>query len=66
MDRNVSEGKWKQMRGKIKEKWGDFTDDDLDRIQGRKENLIGRLQERYGKSRQDAEKAASEFFDKIA
>ncbi len=66
MDRNVSEGKWKQLRGKMKEKWGNLTDDDLDRIQGRKENLIGRLQERYGKSRQDAERDASEFFDSIA
>ena len=42
------EGKWKQMKGSVKEKWGKFTDDDLDVINGKRESLVGKLQERYG------------------
>jgi uncharacterized protein YjbJ (UPF0337 family) len=42
------EGNWKQFKGKVKEKWGDLTDDDLDRINGNREQLEGVIQERYG------------------
>ncbi len=42
------EGNWKQFTGKVKEKWGDLTDDDLDRVNGNREQLEGVLQERYG------------------
>jgi len=45
MDWNRVEGDWKQMKGKIKEKWGNLTDDDLDVINGRREQLEGKLQE---------------------
>ncbi len=55
MNRDVLEGNWKQMRGQVKEWWGELTDDDLDRIDGKKDKLIGRLQERYGYSRERAE-----------
>ena len=41
-------GQWAQMKGKIKEKWGELTDDDLDVINGRKDQFVGKLQERYG------------------
>jgi uncharacterized protein YjbJ (UPF0337 family) len=50
------EGNWKQLKGKIREKWGKLTDDDLEQIQGRSERFIGKLQERYGKSQADAER----------
>ncbi|HEX6387251.1 MAG TPA: CsbD family protein [Anaerolineae bacterium] len=49
------EGKWHQLRGLIKEKWGEVTDDDLDKIRGRSEQLAGLLQEKYGFSRRKAE-----------
>ena len=49
------EGKWKQMRGQVKEWWGKLTDDDLDRAAGKSEQLIGLLQEKYGYTRQRAE-----------
>jgi uncharacterized protein YjbJ (UPF0337 family) len=52
---DVLKGKWKQMRGEVKKWWGDLTDDDLDRIEGERDKLIGRLQERYGYSRERAE-----------
>ncbi len=50
------EGKWKQMKGSIREKWGKLTDDDLEAIGGKKDQFIGKLQERYGMSRDQAEK----------
>jgi uncharacterized protein YjbJ (UPF0337 family) len=50
------EGNWKQFKGKVKEKWGKLTDDDLDRAAGRREQLVGRLQERYGWHKEQAEK----------
>ena len=51
MNADVMKGKWKQMRGEVKKWWGDLTDDDLDRIEGERDKLIGRLQERYGYAR---------------
>jgi uncharacterized protein YjbJ (UPF0337 family) len=55
------EGKWKQYKGQAKEKWGKLTDDDLDVIDGRRQQLVGRIQERYGIAREAAEKQADEF-----
>lgn len=52
---DILEGKWKQMRGHAKEWWGKLTDDDLDRVSGKTEQLIGALQEKYGYSRAHAE-----------
>ncbi len=52
------EGKWKQMKGSVKTKWGKLTDDDLDVINGQREKLVGKLQERYGHSREEAQKNA--------
>jgi len=57
MDWNRVEGNWKQVKGKVQEKWGKLTNDDLDFIQGRRDQLEGKIQERYGyakdKVRQD-------------
>lgn len=55
------EGKWKQYMGEIREKWGKLTDDDLHVIAGRREQLIGRLQERYGIAKEVAAHQADEF-----
>lgn len=49
-------GNWKQFRGKIKEKWGELTDDDLDRLEGRRDQLIGYLQEKSGQGREILER----------
>jgi uncharacterized protein YjbJ (UPF0337 family) len=48
MDWNRVEGNWKQVKGKVKEKWGQLTDDDLDRVNGKRDQLEGTIQERYG------------------
>lgn len=55
MNNDILEGKWKQVRGQAKEWWGKLTDDDLDRVAGKSEQLIGLLQEKYGYTRERAE-----------
>jgi uncharacterized protein YjbJ (UPF0337 family) len=55
INQDILAGKWKQMRGELKTWWGKLTDDDVDRIGGEKDKLIGLLQERYGYSREQAE-----------
>jgi len=55
------EGKWKQLRGGVKEKWGKLTDDDLDRIAGKRDQFIGRLQERYGIAKEEAQNQADQW-----
>lgn len=59
MNRDILEGKWKQMRGQMKEWWGKLTDQDLDVIDGKRDKLIGALQERYGWAKRDAENEVS-------
>jgi uncharacterized protein YjbJ (UPF0337 family) len=55
MNSDVMQGKWKQLRGQVKEWWGQLTDDDLDVIAGQRDKLVGKLQERYGWAKQHAE-----------
>jgi uncharacterized protein YjbJ (UPF0337 family) len=55
MNEDVLAGQWKQMRGELKTWWGELADDDFDQIGGQKDKLIGRLQERYGYTRSNAE-----------
>lgn len=64
MQWDIVEGNWKQFKGKVKEQWGKLTDDDLDRIAGKKDQLAGRLQESYGIGKEDAERQIREFEDK--
>jgi uncharacterized protein YjbJ (UPF0337 family) len=55
MNKDVFEGKWKQVRGEVRGWWGKLTDDDLDKVAGQFDVFAGLLQERYGYSRQHAE-----------
>ncbi|MCA9809633.1 MAG: CsbD family protein [Candidatus Dadabacteria bacterium] len=55
------EGNWKQLTGKAKVQWGKLTDDDLDVISGKRDQLVGKLQERYGYSKEEAEKLADDW-----
>jgi uncharacterized protein YjbJ (UPF0337 family) len=61
MNRDQIAGDWKQLTGKLKEKWGKLTDDDLTVIAGKRDQLAGRLQERYGYAREQAEKEVEAF-----
>jgi uncharacterized protein YjbJ (UPF0337 family) len=54
-------GKWQQAKGQAQQKWGKLTDDDLDVVNGRREELVGKVQERYGIAREEADKQVSEF-----
>lgn len=58
-------GNWKQIKGEARRRWGALTDDELDRIAGDRQVLIGRLQELYGKSRDAVEKEVEEWFDAL-
>lgn len=49
-------GNWKQFKGKLREKWGDLTDDELDRLQGQREQIVGRIQEKSGEDRREIER----------
>ena len=59
------EGKWKQMRGSARAKWGKLTDDDLDVIAGHRDQLVGTLQERYGIARDEAEKQTDDWAESL-
>lgn len=54
-------GNWKQIEGKVKAKWGKLTDDDLTVVKGKKDELTGKLQERYGIGKEEAEKELDAF-----
>ena len=56
MNWDTIEGKWTQFKGKVRAKWGKLTDDDVDAIGGRKDQLLGKLQERYGYKKDQAER----------
>ena len=55
MDWNRVEGNWKQMKGKVRSQWGKLTDDDLDVVAGKRTELLGLLQTRYGHAKEQAE-----------
>ena len=57
------EGNWKEAKGKVKEKWGKLTDDDLTAINGQREQLEGRLQQRYGYAKDQSKKEVDAWFE---
>lgn len=61
MNKDTLEGKWKQVKGEAQKQWGDLTNDDMDMINGEREKLAGKIQERYGKSKEEAEKEVARF-----
>jgi len=61
MNGDVFQGKWKQLRGQIQQKWGDLTDSDLDRIKGPRTEFEGLLQERYGYTKDRAQTEVDNF-----
>ena len=61
MNSDQLQGKWKQMKGSITERWGALTDDDVDIVNGQTSQLIGRIQERYGVAKAEAQKQVEEW-----
>jgi uncharacterized protein YjbJ (UPF0337 family) len=58
------EGNWKIFKGKVQEQWGKLTDDDLDMVAGEREQLAGRIQERYGIARDEADRQITDWLDR--
>ena len=61
MDWVQVKGNWNMLKGKLREKWGKLTDDDFEVAAGRRDQLVGRLQERYGYAKEEAERRVDEF-----
>ncbi len=59
------QGKWKQASGKLKEKWGKLTDSDIGVIRGQRDQLVGRIQERYGIVKEEAQKQVEEWIQTV-
>ncbi|MFT6089580.1 CsbD family protein [Sulfitobacter sp.] len=64
MNWDTVKGNWKQMTGKIKEEWGDLTDDDLTEAAGERDQLVGKIQAKYGIAKEEAEKQVDNFVAK--
>ncbi len=61
MNADVLKGKWKELKGGVKEKWGKLTDDDLTQVEGNEDKLIGLLQKKYGYSKEKAQEEYEHF-----
>jgi len=61
MNSDQFQGKWKQMKGSAKERWGKLTDDDIDVINGRNDQLVGKIQERYGIAKDEAQRQVEDW-----
>lgn len=64
MNEDILKGKWKQIKGQAKVYWGKLTDDDLTQMDGTTDKLVGRLQERYGYTKEEAEREVNKFLKK--
>jgi uncharacterized protein YjbJ (UPF0337 family) len=58
-------GNWKQVKGKVQQAWGKLTDDDLDVIQGKQQELVGRIQKRYGITKEEADRQVNDWMHKM-
>lgn len=61
MNTDQMRGRWNEMKGRIKEKWGQLTDDELDQVGGRWDQLVGLVQRRYGTAREEAEREVNDL-----
>ncbi|QDV17522.1 hypothetical protein Pan153_21750 [Gimesia panareensis] len=61
MNSDILQGKWKQIKGQAKQKWGELTDDELDQIDGKRDGLVGKIQEHYGIAKSEAEQQVAQF-----
>ena len=64
MDFNITEAKWKDLKGKIRKEWGDLTNDEVEKSQGNIDQIVSKIQERYGVKKQEAAKKFNDFLDK--
>ncbi|MGM0825244.1 MAG: CsbD family protein [Pseudomonadota bacterium] len=65
MNRDQVEGRWTEMKGKARASWGELTDDELDQIDGKREQLVGKLQQKYSLAKDEAERKADEWANSL-
>lgn len=65
MNKDILEGKWKEAKGTVRAKWGELTDDEVDQVAGNRERLEGLVQQKYGKTKEDAKKEVNDFIDAL-
>ena len=65
MNKDEFSGKWKQVSGEAKRQWGKITDDDLKQVDGQSDKLAGKVQERYGKNKEEAEREVNDWINKL-
>ena len=63
MNWDIIEGKWDQAKGALKKKWGELTDDDITQMNGERDKISGKLQEKYGWTKEQAERELTDLFD---
>ncbi len=61
MNKDIFEGQWEEIKGKMKQAWGKLTDDDFDQIKGNQQEIFGKLQKHYGYTKEETEKAIRDF-----
>ena len=64
MNKDVLKGKWKEIKGSIKEQWGELTDDEITQVEGSEEKFVGLLQKKYGYKREEAEDRYRKFMER--
>ncbi|KGJ13794.1 CsbD family protein [Paracoccus sanguinis] len=62
MNWDIIQGKWDQLKGSVKEQWGDLTDDEITQIEGNRDKMAGKLQEKYGWSKTEVDEKMNDFF----
>ncbi|SOC04928.1 CsbD family protein [Rhodobacter maris] len=65
MNTDMIEGKWKELKGSVRAKWGELTDDEIEQVAGEREKLEGLVQQKYGKTKEAAKREVDDFFDSI-
>ncbi|PYF09512.1 uncharacterized protein YjbJ (UPF0337 family) [Rhodobacter viridis] len=65
MNTDIIEGKWKEIKGAVRAKWGDLTDDEVEQVAGERERLEGLVQQKYGRTKEAAQKEVDDFLSKL-
>ena len=65
MNTEEIKGNWNQIKGKVKQQWGELTDDNMDWSEGHRDQLVGRIQEKYGKNLDEARKEVDDFLNRL-
>lgn len=65
VNEDILQGKWNQLKGKVRQQWGNLTEDDIEIVAGKRDQLVGMLQEKYGYSQEKAEREVNDFLNNL-